>query len=530
MLARDIALCHNARVHTMARRRRRKSTSARRHKSTTGNAGRKWLTGLAIALIILILTPIIGSYQLLNWLQGEGFRARLSEKLANRAQADEVNIPHPLHIDDGRVSLPAIELRRCDMLQQATAERIVADIDRDRLISRELLIKKLTMEEATLRLDSDADGTLPPVLEEDNGLLSRLTPRTFKLQAFECTDADVELLLSEKLYSLTGCRVSAEPLSKTGNDEWQINIENGRVHTPLSYLSNCSVKSATLLSSKKAIALSECRFMLTPGELKLKGNYNRNNKQWHLDLRANKANVERLLNNDWKKHLSGELYGTLKINGQAKAIKKAAGNIALQQAVIEGLPILSDLTIDNTRPYRTISLEKAECRVSYPYSRPGHNISDAWLFDNIDIRSTEGTLLVKGHVIICPGGALHGTLTIGLPETTVEQLTSLAPDISAQLFNASGAPGYRWLNINLSGTVDAPQEDLSARLRTILAATLPQAAAEAAGSAARTAGELLNSLLSPAPAPPEPTDSPTSEQPDSPGLIPTATDVLDIIF
>lgn len=530
MLAHTIVLCHNARVHTMARRRRRNTPGTHRRKRVAGNTRRKWLTALAIVLAIVVLTPFIGSYQLLNWLQGEGFRDRLSEILTNRAQADEVNIAEPLRIDDGKVSLAAIELRRCDMLQHAGATRIVADIDCNRLFSRELLINKLTMEEATLRLNSSADGTLPPVREEEDSILSKLAPRTFRLQAFECTDADVELQLNDKPYSLTGCRVSAEPISKKRNDEWQITLENGRVHTPLSYLTNSSIKSATLLSNPRNLVLSECRFMLTPGELKAKGNYNRNSKQWHLVLRANKANVERLLNNDWKKHLSGALYGNLKINGKAKDILKAAGNISLQQAVLEGLPILSDLTIDNTRPYRTISLEKAECRVSYPYSRPGHNISDAWLFDNIDVRSTEGTLLVKGHIIICPDGALHGTLTIGLPESTVNQLTALAPHIADQIFNATGTPGYRWLNINLSGTVDAPQEDLSARLSTILAAGFPQAATEVAGSAARTVGQMLNSLLSPAPIDQEPAAPHTPATPQRPGIIPAATDVLNTIF
>lgn len=519
----------------MARRRRRNTTTSRRRRHSTGTIGRKWLTGLAIVLIVLILTPIIGSYQLLNWLQGEGFRARLSEKLTNLAQADEVNIPTPLRIDDEKVSLPALELKRCDALQQATATRIVADIDRNRLLSRELLINKLTMEEATLRLNSSADGTLPPIREEDDGLLSRLAPQTFSLKAFECTDADIELMLSEKLYSLTGCRISAEPLSRNRKGEWQINLENGRVHTPLSYLSNCSIKSATLLSSKKSIVLSECRFMLTPGELRVKGNFNRSNKQWHLDLRANKANVARLLNNDWKKHISGELYGNLRINGRTMGVKEALGNIALQQTVLEGLPILSELSIDNTHPYRSISLEKAECRISYPYSRPGHNIRNAWLFDNIDIRSTEGTLMVHGYVIICPDGALHGTLSIGLPESSVESLTAQTPAIADQIFNASGAPGYRWLNINLSGTVDAPQEDLSARLRTILVAHLPQAtvkaATDVAGGAMRTASELLNSVLSPAPKDStEQTETPTPGQHRKSGIIPAATDVLNTIL
>ncbi len=522
-------MCHNSTTPTMARRKRNRNTaSSHKRNHNSAGSGRKWITRLVIALIVLILTPIIGGYQLINWLQGEGFRDKLCKTLANKAQADEVSIPTPLHIEDERVSIQSFNLRRCDIVQQVNAERIPADIDRGRLLDRVLHINKLTMEEASLRLDNSANGILPPVKDENDNLLQRLAPHTVNLKAFECTDSDLELKYNGALYSLTGCKVSAEPLTGTARGEWQILFENGRVHTPLSYLSNCSIKSAALICGKKSANLSECRFMLTPGELRARGNYNYSSKKWHLDLRANKANVERLLNNDWKKHLSGELYGTLKINGQGANTNAADGTISLQQAVLEALPILSSISFDNTYPYRSISLEKADCRVSYPYNRPAHNIKDAWLFDKINIRSTEGSLQVRGHVIICPDGALHGTLTIGLPESTVNHLATIAPQAAEKIFNAEGAPGYRWLNINLSGTVNAPREDLSARLGTILAADLPQIATGAAGNALHSTGELLNRIFTPAT--PEPDSQPQTEQQQRPGIISTANDLLNNIF
>lgn len=512
----------------MARRRRRTAQEQKKKRCNTGSRY-KWLTVLALVVLFLLLSPFVIRYQLLNWLQGSAFREQLSETITNKAQAQEVSIPENLRIDDERVSLPLVTLRRKDILQMATASRIVADIEKDKLYDRELSIRKLTMEEGLLRLDTAAIGAdLPPVKEDEDGLLSRLVPQKVQLKAFECTDADVELTMAEKLYSLAGCRITAEPVGKNRKNEWHITLENGRVHTPLSYLRSSSVKVATLLCDKKSISLTECRLVLTPGELRAKGTYSLQNNQWHLNLRANKANVERLLNEDWKKRLSGELYGTLKINGKNSEIKEATGSISLQQGVLEGLPILSQLTLVNSTPYRTINLEKAECRVRYPYSQPRHNIKAAWCFDNIDIRATEGNLLIKGYVIICPDGVLHGTLTVGLPDNVVDVLTQQAPTVFEQIFNAQGAPGYRWVNINLSGTTDSPQEDLSARLSAILATAVPQAALDMAGSAARSAGDILSGLLAPGAAP----ANPDEEQPDTgePKQVPSPSDLLDIIF
>lgn len=512
----------------MARRRRRTAQEQRKKRRNTGSR-RKWLTVLALVALFLLLSPFVIRYQLLNWLQGSAFREQLSETITNKAQAQEVSIPENLRIDDERVSLPAVTLRRNDIVQMATGSRIVADIEKNKLYDRELYIRKLTMEEGLLRLDTAAIGAaLPPIKEDEDGLLARLAPQKVQLKAFECTDADVELTMAEKLYSLAGCRITAEPVGKSRKNEWHITLENGRVHTPLSYLRSSSVKVATILCDRDSISLTECRLVLTPGELRAKGAYSLQNNQWHLNLRANKANVERLLNEDWKKRLSGELYGTLKINGKGSEIKEATGSISLQQGVLEGLPILSQLTLVNSTPYRTINLEKAECRVRYPYSQPRHNIKAAWCFDNIDIRATEGSLLIKGHVIICPDGALHGTLTVGLPDNVVDVLAQQAPTVVEQIFNAQGAPGYRWFNINLSGTTEAPREDLSARLKTILATAAPQAALDMAGSAARSAGEIFGGLLAPGTTP----ANGDEEQPDSPpsGRAPSPTDILDIIF
>ncbi len=492
---------------------------------------RKLLPWLLILLLIVILLPIIGSYHLLSWLQGDTFRERLSDTLANKAQASEVAIPENLHINDERLSLPAATLRRADILQQVTARRIVADITRGRLFHRELLINKLTVEDASVRLDTSAlDAPLPPIRDIENGIWSRFIPERFILNNFECTDADIEFVRAGSSYSLTGCQITATPTTRGNMAEWQVTLENGRVHTPLRYLQTCSIKNATLLFNPRAIILSDCSFMLTPGEMRLKGSYLMRNREWYQELRVNKANVERLLNNDWRRHVSGELFGEAKFTGTGDNLHEARGTLSLQKGELEELPILSELTIADTRPYRTIALEKAECRFSFPYSNPAHNINRAWLFDRIDVRASEDTLRVRGHIIIGQDHSLRGTLTVGLRENTLSALSSIHPRFIDDLFTAQGEAGYRWVNINLSGTTDNPQEDLSARVRALLIAAVPEAAANTATGVTRTATGLLESLLSTPNQEKEQenSSSPDEETPSAP--LPSASDILDIIF
>ncbi len=510
--------------------KRRRNTFFRR-KGAPGSKGRKILIGLLAGAAVLGLLVALGAFQLLNWLQGDAFRRQLEQTIADKAQASEVHIPGNLNIDDELLSLPGLDLRRVDALQHAELKRIAATIDRSKLYSRILCIRKLSVEEATLQLDTAALGTpLPPARQEDAGFWSRFTPTSAILHAFECSDADIGLKLDGDTYNLSGCNITAAPLHPTRMEEWQLTTENGRLHTPLPYLQNCSIKTATLLYTPKSTILSECRFMLSPGELRAKGSYHNTNGLWHLEIKANKANVERILSEDWKKRLSGELYGELKLNGSRNNLREAAGSLSLQQGLLEGLPILSKIPVGNTLPYRSLELEKAECRLSYPFSLPRYNIRKAWLFDNIDVRARGGLLRVKGHVIVAEGGALRGTLTIGLPESVAAPLAKLHPTAASQLFNASGEAGFRWLNINLSGTTTAPQEDLTVRLGAILSAAAPEAALNATGKAAEAVGGLIDSLFSGGNAP-QAADS--EEAPDAPtpaAPLPSATDVLDLLF
>ena len=112
-------------VQIMARRRRRTAQDQRKKRRKTGSRS-KWLTVLALVVLFLLLSPFVIRYQLLNWLQGSGFREQLSATITNKAQAQEVSIPENLSMDDERVSLPTVTLRRNDMLQQAAASRVVA--------------------------------------------------------------------------------------------------------------------------------------------------------------------------------------------------------------------------------------------------------------------------------------------------------------------------------------------------------------------------------------------------------------------
>jgi len=472
-------------------RRKKDSFHKRTRWFGKGSKSRKVLFVCVLSLAGIVLAGALGYYQLLNWLQGARFCETLAGTIRNHAQAEQVDVPSPLSINGNRVAVPSIHISRKGLISSAGAKRISSEIEREALLDRQLVFNKLTIEELVLMLDtSRANEKLPPVDKAKKRFWSRFAPSATIVKAFECKDTDVSILIGGEPCALAGASVTAIPNPQMGKGAWQVNLENGRLRTPLYYLQDCSVKNAAALFSPGRLHLNECRIQLTPGELRIEGIYERKSERWSGTLRASKANVARLLKGDWKKRITGELYGELELTGKGSKTATGKGIISLQQGEVEGLPVLSDLGWGSNRPYRSLQLEKAECRISFPYRDAARNISAAWLFDRIDIRTKGGSLLVRGHVLVGTDKTLGGTLNIGVPESLPEKL-GIGTDICSQLFTGTGESGYHWLNMNLSGTVDDPQEDLSVRLSTLVGKILPGMATNAVKSVSKTIRNIL---------------------------------------
>ena len=505
------------------------------------------------SLALLLTVGIIAWYQLLAYLQGDTFRRNMCLHLQQATGAAQVEMADNLRINGDKVAESELRFINMGTVESAGAERILAQIERGKLLDRKLHIRKLTMEEGwiTLRTATEpiyaddaesADSETSAPTQRQQGLTDAaenstdttvrksdsggFAPQSLQLDFAECKDANLSIYRGAKQYSLSGCNITARPMSN--GKSWAVELENGRLHTPYSHLRDTNVKTATLLYHPKGIDLTECRLMLTPGELRVRAYYDKISSNWSAELQMHKASVSRLLKDDWKKKLTGELFGKCILRGNENSLRKAEGNLSLQRGKIEGLPFLSELRIDNTQPYRTIELERADCNITYPYSSPQMKLKNAWLIDRIDICSRGNTLIVRGHVIIADDGALGGRLTIGIPRHIADRLPLPSPRLSTAIFNGKGEEGYAWVNINLSGTIDSPSEDLSVRLSTLLSHSLP-------GMAIDSAGNMLHKLFETAEKARK-TVIPEQEDESAPAAIPTqpaetiingATDLLN---
>lgn len=481
---------------------RRKKTNLFGHKGETGRAWKRLLLGTAAVLGGLAILGVVAWYQALAYMQGESFRHTLEEHLSHHMRAQRVELHSTLNIDGERVNEEGLSVEQAGTLSSAKAGRVSMEIDRSALLGRRLSIRKVSVEEAELVFEQKtvkkskkakkgrvtAAGTSPVPAAPAAEPKSFFSLQGWDMELMECKDTELTYRRGGEDYSLQGCTVTTTPLKKGG---WQHTAENGRLHTPFALLRGASVRTATMQQDAGGLSLTDCRIMLYPGEMRIRAHQDAATQKWSANIALNKASIAPLLQGDWKKRVSGELYGKATLTGEQGVLTAGEGSLSLQDGVLEALPFLSDLPAEGGYPYRHLALDKAECHLSFPYAAPEHNIAEAWLFDNINISAKNGLLRVRGHVIVGTDGALGGTLTIGLPKSIVSALP-MAP-IWQGLFNARGEEDYLWLNINLSGTLDEPEEDLSVRCAALMKNALPNEA----GQAAATAEQMFRTLLNP---------------------------------
>ena len=530
----------------MARHSRGRLFSARG--KGAGNSLLHRIIIFALAGVVLIaIALVVGYYQLLSYLQGDTFRQTVADTLRSVSGARQVEVAGNFHINGNRISNEGITISGMRQVEQARATGISAEVNRTALFSRKLHLYKLTMEEATLAINTDGSKTsalpaLPRTKKATSGKqkksstkkkrttreASKLDKQDFELELLECRDANLHLTRNNEKYQLLSASVTATPAPKIAPEAWQLNIESARLHSPFSYLRDSSVKSATVIYTPREIDLTDSSLMLTPGELRVKAHYDLKQNAWSTDMQVHKGNIHRLLSEDWKKRFHGELYGRLLLTGKDSQVSTGTGSISVQNGTLEGLPFLSQLPVGNTYPYRSIELEKADCQILFPFN--SDKLQNAWLFDKINLRAKDGSLIVHGHVLIGTDRRLSGTLTIGLPQKMLGGALVAHEAIAAKLFTAHGEePGYVWVNMNLSGTIDHPEEDLSVRIATLAGQNLGQMLKNLPTN---NAAAILNELLrQPAKGDPDSESSPDNEKQSPPAdLINTASGLLRSLF
>jgi len=169
-----------------------------------------------------------------------------------------------------------------------------------------------------------------------------------------------------------------------------------------------------------------------------------------------KATFERLpirgwLPAKWKEHFNGTAFGELHWTSENPKLESSSGegSLRLRSASINDLGFLEKLA-ELARNKSFEHLELNACSLAF-----------AWRYPKIDFRDIEveekGKFRIEGTISI-ERRLLRGEVKLGLTRQYLDWLPN-----PTEVFNQERS-GYLWTTVHLSGSIERPQQDLSARI------------------------------------------------------------------
>ncbi|HYF34466.1 MAG TPA: hypothetical protein VD994_04175 [Prosthecobacter sp.] len=246
-----------------------------------------------------------------------------------------------------------------------------------------------------------------------------------------------------------------------GESSTVLTMEGGHLETPLRLPAQLhplkfNLTRASARLSREQLLLNEATLRwIDPAEITVRGSVRPKERDWKVSAQLTGVPLQECLAEDWRTRLTGRLEGDLSASGNAQAPPVIEGNLQLRDGVLTALPILDRLaTYTGVERFKRLVLDLASSHVR-------HEEAAGTRFEKIVLQSNgllriEGTLTVRQRQI-------EGDFLLGVTQDTLRWFPGAQQHVFT-LTNANGPPGLLWTTLKISGTLDAPREDLSDRI------------------------------------------------------------------
>jgi hypothetical protein len=176
-------------------------------------------------------------------------------------------------------------------------------------------------------------------------------------------------------------------------------------------------------------------------------------KDKSVDVEANfdRVPIHAWLPTKWKRGLSGNASGKIHWSGENPKLESSfgEGSLFVSDGRLQNLPLMDKLA-EMARNKSFESLRLDDCALSFVWRYPKIDIKDIVIEERGKFRA-EGEIAIDRR-------SLRGTLSLGLTHRYLDWLPH--PE---EVFNRERS-GYLWTTVRLSGTIDEPKQNLSARI------------------------------------------------------------------
>ena len=176
-----------------------------------------------------------------------------------------------------------------------------------------------------------------------------------------------------------------------------------------------------------------------------------------LQVAVKDVNLTPFLSEDWRVRLKGQLSGDLNVRSALPlpaAGPAISGSLSLSRSELTALPVLDKIALfTGTQQFRRLTLSRA----SADFRQDGPKLHVTKF-----LAESEGLIRIEGDFIV-ENSKIDGTFQVGVTPTSL----AFIPGSREKVFIESRA-GYVWTSMRLTGPLNNPNEDLTARLTKAL--------------------------------------------------------------
>jgi hypothetical protein len=409
------------------------------------------VAAVAIPLILAAIGIAWLNPQLTHYVEGDHFRAELEKETAKG-----------LHFPNGQYA----PIHRTGFLS-ATSDGFRANNGRKAMKSMDahgitakfnpfgIFCQRWQLDEVRIQSGEVEIQTYAPTPEPSSAKpwFHIFLPRRVYLKLVESEPADVTWRFRGEKGGFFGTRLEITPHGRDFNYQ----ASGGTLKMAL--IPNLQLRDTHLLITKKLLTLYNLDLQSggdAIGRIHAEGTAGTSeDRSVDFNFSFERIPVEEWLPRQWRDHVRGEASGKILWRGKNPKLESSTGEATLHVdsgRIIE-LPFLENLAkITNERALERLTLN--DCSFTLVWNYPRAEIKNIAIEEKGKFRA-EGTIQVEKK-------ALSGAIELGVARYLLDWLPK--PE---EVFRHEH-DGYRWTTVHLSGTIDAPQQDLSPRIMEVL--------------------------------------------------------------
>lgn len=444
----------------------------------------RWLFALLALAVLIVALALLMPMLVMNWVRGylqqEAFRGRMEHFFGTQMRG-EVTLA-PLRWTGDEVTSTEAGISTASGWE-ARLDGLHLGLDWNAFRQGKWRVIGTSLDSVTLEKVATAAPAAPVEKETFPEDVRESSSIPAWLKSYLPTTSEVDGMRIDRLtlrhpgpWNLKDAKVKLSSWQQ-GETSIQALAEGGIVETPIllpaqTVPMKLNLVRASSRLSREDLHLKEATLKwLDAGEITARGHLRPLDGTWDAAAHIIGIPLRECLNEDWRLRLSGQVDGEVNVNGSRISAPVISGNLALKEGVLTALPILDRLAAyTGVERFKRLVLDIAttDLRIT----------GETRQFDKVVVQSN-GLLYLSGSLSI-QAGQMNGHFMLGVTPETLKWI----PGAQQHVFTASnptGPAGMLWTPLQITGTMEAPREDLSGRLAAAAGRALLDAPGEIVG-------------------------------------------------